>query len=221
MSHPEIYEMQAEALFEALCHAVKKGFKMVQLELLIPFVSFVSEVKWLKEKINACADTVRKQEAMNFTYKLGVIIELPRAAIRADDIARHVDFISFGTNDLTQTTLGISRDDASPFLADYQRKKIIQFDPFVTLDIQGVGRLVEIATFMAKSVKPEIEMSLCGEHGGDPKTISFCQRLGIDYVSCSPYRVPVARLAAAQAVLWQKQNETQEVKTKNIKLSIE
>ena len=191
ITFPEIYEMQAQAIFEA---ALETG--NVVPEIMVPFIFDVREVEILKKLIAA----VHQKIAPQIQYLFGVMIELPRAALQASSIAQLVDFISFGTNDLTQTCLGLSRDDASKFLAQYQEKGILPKDPFATLDVYGVGELVKIAVEGARNNNPHIKIGVCGEHGGDPESIKFFESIGLNYISCSPYRVPVARLAAAQAV---------------------
>jgi len=160
-----------------------------------------SEFDIVRERIVAIADEVQQETQAKLDYLVGTMIELPRAALRAGDIAQTAEFFSFGTNDLTQTTFGISRDDSARFLGEYTAKGVIKTDPFVSLDIEGVGELVEIAASRGKATRPQIKLGICGEHGGDPASIRFCERVGLDYVSCSPFRVPIARLAAAQAAL--------------------
>ena len=201
VTHPEIYEMQVQAIMEAACHLTKyEGFSMVP-EIMIPLVGHKAELAYLKRRCVAVCDAVVEAAGVTMDYLIGTMIELPRAALRAGQIAQEADFFSFGTNDLTQTTLGISRDDASGFLATYVEKGLLCRDPFVSLDQEGVGQLVEIAIKKGRSVSPEIKLGVCGEHGGDPLSIAFFDKIGLDYISCSPYRVPIARLAAAQAVL--------------------
>jgi len=196
ISYPEIYEMQARAIFEAaLAVETETGVKPTA-EIMIPLVSSAKELELLKAVIENVAATVGVPD-----YSIGTMVELPRAALRAGDIAEHAAFFSFGTNDLTQTTFGLSRDDAGKFLPDYVRAGIMEKDPFVTLDQDGVGDLIAIAAERGKAVKPDIKLGICGEHGGDPASIQFCHNTGLDYVSCSPYRVPIARLAAAQAAI--------------------
>jgi pyruvate,orthophosphate dikinase len=165
-----------------------------------PLVSTKQEMKFLRELTDRVAEQVMSR-ACRIAYQVGVMIELPRAALRAGDIAEHAEFFSFGTNDLTQTTFGISRDDAGKFLGAYQERGIIEHDPFVRLDQEGVGDLIRIAAERGRATRPDVKLGICGEHGGDPSSIAFCERVGLDYVSCSPYRVPIARLAAAQAAL--------------------
>jgi pyruvate,orthophosphate dikinase len=196
ISYPEIYEMQARAIFEAQKSvSEEKGVRPVA-EIMVPLVSSAKELTILKGKIDAVA-----QEVGALEYSIGTMIELPRAALRASDIAEHAQFFSFGTNDLTQTTFGLSRDDAGRFLPDYVAQGIMEKDPFVTLDQDGVGDLIAIAAERGRQTRPEIKLGICGEHGGDPASVEFCHRTGLNYVSCSPYRVPIARLAAAQAAI--------------------
>ncbi|MGB6317992.1 MAG: putative PEP-binding protein, partial [Litorimonas sp.] len=196
ISYPEIYEMQARAILEAQALVGEETGTMPVAEIMIPLVSSEKELDILRRRIDAVAAEIGVTD-----YTVGTMIELPRAALRADRIAAFADFFSFGTNDLTQTTFGLSRDDAGKFLPDYVRAGIMDKDPFVTLDQDGVGDLVRIATERGRETKPGLKLGICGEHGGDPASIDFCQRVGLDYVSCSPYRVPIARLAAAQAAI--------------------
>jgi pyruvate,orthophosphate dikinase len=200
ISFPEIYEMQCRAIFEALVELKKKKIKSAFPEIMIPLVSTEVEIKIMKELVIRIASEVQKQYKLKIEFMVGTMIELPRAAIKAKEIAKHAEFFSFGTNDLTQTTFGISRDDSGKFLNDYLDNKIFSIDPFVSID-DGVADLVEIAVAKGKSQNKKLKLGICGEHGGDPKSIEFCSKAGLDYVSCSPYRVPVARLAAAQAEL--------------------
>jgi pyruvate,orthophosphate dikinase len=200
ISFPEIYEMQCRAIFEALVELKKKKIKSAFPEIMIPLVSTEAEIKIMKELVIRIASEVQKQYKLKIEFMVGTMIELPRAAIKAKEIAKHAEFFSFGTNDLTQTTFGISRDDSGKFLNDYLDNKIFSIDPFVSID-DGVADLVEIAVAKGKNQNKKLKLGICGEHGGDPKSIEFCSKVGLDYVSCSPYRVPVARLAAAQAEL--------------------
>ncbi|MDC0350885.1 pyruvate, phosphate dikinase [Candidatus Pelagibacter sp.] len=200
ISFPEIYEMQCRAIFEALVELKKKKIKSAFPEIMIPLVSTEAEIKIMKDLVIKIASEVQKQHKLKIEFMVGTMIELPRAAIKAKEIAKHAEFFSFGTNDLTQTTFGISRDDSGKFLNDYIDNKIFSIDPFVSID-DGVADLVEIAVARGKSQNKKLKLGICGEHGGDPKSIEFCSKVGLDYVSCSPYRVPVARLAAAQAEL--------------------
>ena len=200
ISYPEIYEMQCRAVFEALAECKKQKIKSIIPEIMIPLISSESEIKIMRELVIRIAKKVQKEKNIKLNYLVGTMIELPRAAIRAKDIAKHADFFSFGTNDLTQTTFGISRDDSGKFLNDYIENKIFEIDPFISID-RGVGELVELATEKGRKQNKKLKLGICGEHGGDPKSIHFCSRIGLNYVSCSPFRVPVARLAAAQAAL--------------------
>jgi pyruvate,orthophosphate dikinase len=201
ITFPEIYEMQARAIFEAQALVEKEtGVKPVA-EVMIPLVATAKELEILKVRVEAVADDVDRETGVKPKYLIGTMIELPRAALRAGDIAQHAEFFSFGTNDLTQTTFGLSRDDAGKFLSDYLEAGIFEKDPFVSLDQDGVGDLVKIAVERGRATRPGLKLGICGEHGGDPASIHFCESAGLDYVSCSPYRVPIARLAAAQAAL--------------------
>ncbi|WP_269932162.1 pyruvate, phosphate dikinase [Aminobacter sp. HY435] len=201
VSYPEIAEMQARAIFEAAVEAGKKTGSPVVPEVMVPLVGLMKELDYVKARIDAVAKSVMEETGVNIDYLVGTMIELPRAAIRAHVIAEAAEFFSFGTNDLTQTTFGISRDDAASFLETYRQKGIIEQDPFVSLDIDGVGELVKMAAEKGRATRPEIKLGICGEHGGDPASIRFCESVGLDYVSCSPFRVPIARLAAAQAAV--------------------
>ena len=198
ISFPEIYEMQCKAIFEALIECKKKKYKSIIPEIMIPLVSTEAEIKIMKDLVTRVANEIQKENKVKINYLVGTMIELPRAALKAEDIAKHADFFSFGTNDLTQTTFGISRDDSGKFLNDYIENKIFEIDPFISID-KVVGELIEIATIKGRKQNKKIKLGICGEHGGDPKSIYFCAKTGLHYVSCSPYRVPVARLAAAQA----------------------
>jgi pyruvate,orthophosphate dikinase len=198
ISYPEIYEMQCRAIFEALVELKKNKIKSAFPEIMIPLVSTEAEIKIMKDLVIRVAKKVQEENKVKIDFMVGTMIELPRAAIKAKDIAKHAEFFSFGTNDLTQTTFGISRDDSGKFLNDYIDNKIFDIDPFVSID-EGVENLIEIAVSKGKKQNKKIKLGICGEHGGDPKSIAFCSRIGLDYVSCSPYRVPIARLAAAQA----------------------
>src|SRR5690606_38251480 len=201
VSYPEIAEMQARAIFEAAIEAGSKAGKPVVPEIMVPLVAMRSELDFVKGRIDAVAAEVMKERGVRIDYMVGTMIELPRAAIRADEIAGAAQFFSFGTNDLTQTTFGISRDDASSFIEGYRKKGILETDPFVSLDQEGVGELVRLAAEKGRGARPGIKLGICGEHGGDPSSIAFCEQVGLDYVSCSPFRVPIARLAAAQAAV--------------------
>ena len=203
ISFPEIYEMQCRAIFEALVECKNNKNKSILPEIMIPLVSTEAEIKIMKDLVINVARQVQNENKVKIEFLVGTMIELPRAAIKAKDIAKHAEFFSFGTNDLTQTTFGISRDDSGKFLNDYIENKIFDVDPFISID-EGVGDLIEIAATKGKKQNKKIKLGICGEHGGDPKSIHFCSKAGLDYVSCSPYRVPVARLAAAQAQLSKK-----------------
>jgi pyruvate,orthophosphate dikinase len=197
---PEIYEIQVQAIVEAACHLARAGIRVAP-EIMIPIVGVEEELKLMRELTVETAERVMKAQGVRVNYTVGTMIELPRACIIADDIAQHADFFSFGTNDLTQTTYGISRDDSNHFLPVYLEKGVVEVDPFVKLDQEGVGGLMRIGVAKGRSVKPALKIGICGEHGGEPSSVEFCHREGLDYVSCSPYRVPIARVAAAQAVL--------------------
>src|SRR5262245_54443933 len=201
ITYPEIYEMQARAIFEAAAAVQKESGETVEPEIMIPLVAWSRELAMLKDLVDRVAEEVAKQSGLRTPYLVGTMIELPRAALRANDIAESAQFFSFGTNDLTQTTYGLSRDDSSRFLTAYERAGILTQDPFVTLDTSGVGELVRIAAERGRKRRPDLKLGICGEHGGDPASIRFCAEVGLDYVSCSPYRVPIAKLAAAQASL--------------------
>jgi pyruvate,orthophosphate dikinase len=201
ITYPEIYEMQARAILEAALGVEEKGGAAVQLEIMIPLVAFKSELDILAGRIAAVAEAIKAEKGRAPAYMIGTMIELPRAALRAGEIARTAQFFSFGTNDLTQTAIGISRDDAGMFLGEYLAKNVIARDPFVSIDVDGVGELVRIAAERGRHTRENLKLGICGEHGGDPDSIRFCHESLLDYVSCSPFRVPVARLAAAQAAL--------------------
>nr|MDA3858786.1 PEP-utilizing enzyme [Roseovarius sp.] len=194
---PEIYDMQARAIFEATIEASREGEPVVP-EIMIPLVSACREVELVKTRFDAVAVAVRNETGRDFTYHLGVMVETPRAALRAGDIAPLVSFLSFGTNDLTQMTYGLSRDDAGRFMSEYVKQGVYPEDPFHTLDVDGVGELLKIGAERGRAANPDVVLSICGEHGGNPESIAFCRDAGFNYVSCSPFRVPVARLAAAQ-----------------------
>jgi len=197
---PEIYDMQACAIFEATVELARRGTTVVP-EIMIPLVSARREVELVKTNIDAVAAQVRRRAGVDFAYRLGVMVETPRAALRAGEIARHADFLSFGTNDLTQMTYGLSRDDAGRFMNTYVQQGVFPEDPFHILDVDGVGELLLIGAARGRATRPDLTLSICGEHGGNPESIGFCRRAGFDYVSCSPYRVPLARLAAAHLAL--------------------
>jgi pyruvate,orthophosphate dikinase len=201
ISYPEIYEMQARAIFEAVAEVQKKHGKTVVPEIMIPLVATKKELDLMKAVVDQVAEEVGQVSGEKLEYLVGTMIELPRAALRAGDIAESADFFSFGTNDLTQTTFGLSRDDSASFLEKYQQRGILEHDPFASLDTEGVGELIEIARERGRKVRNSLKLGICGEHGGDPASVFFCHKAGLDYVSCSPYRVPIARLAAAQAAL--------------------
>jgi pyruvate,orthophosphate dikinase len=200
ITYPEIYAMQSRAIFEAAAEVQKSGGKVLP-EIMIPLVMTKKELQLMKAIVDDAAAAVAKETGVNIEYQVGTMIELPRAALRAGDIAEFAEFFSFGTNDLTQTTLGISRDDAANFIEQYKKQGVIEQDPFVTLDQDGVGELIRLAAERGKATRANIKLGICGEHGGDPASIGFCQKAGLNYVSCSPYRVPIARLAAAQAAI--------------------
>ena len=199
VTFPEIAEMQTEAVIKAAINASKKIGKMITPEIMIPLVGEVKELKYVKDVVCATADKIIAEAGVDMKYQVGTMIEIPRAALTADEIAKEAEFFSFGTNDLTQMTFGFSRDDAGKFLGAYYDKKIYENDPFAKLDQVGVGKLVEMAVELGRKTRPDIKLGICGEHGGDPSSVEFCHRAGLTYVSCSPFRVPVARLAAAQA----------------------
>ncbi len=201
VSYPEIAEMQARAIFEAAVEAGRKTGSPIVPEVMVPLVGLKKELDYVKARIDEVATAVAAETGVEIEYLVGTMIELPRAAIRAHVIAETAEFFSFGTNDLTQTTFGISRDDAAAFLETYRQKGVIEQDPFVSLDVDGVGELVRLAVDKGRTTRPDIKLGICGEHGGDPASIRFCEEVGLDYVSCSPFRVPIARLAAAQAAV--------------------
>jgi len=201
IAYPEIAEMQARAIFEAAVEAGKRTGKPVVPEVMVPLIATRAEFDLVKARIDAMAQAVTKETKTKIGYQVGTMIELPRAALKAGEIAQSAEFFSYGTNDLTQTTFGISRDDAASFLGIYTAKGILPVDPFVSIDREGVGELVRIATERGRKVRPDLKLGICGEHGGDPASVAFCHEIGLDYVSCSPFRVPIARLAAAQAAL--------------------
>jgi pyruvate,orthophosphate dikinase len=210
--YPEISEMQARAVFEAAAEVQKQGIK-VKPEVMIPLVGFKRELDLQVELVHRVAKEVMTAKKVKLNYLVGTMIEVPRGALTADEIAETAQFFSFGTNDLTQTCLGMSRDDSGSFLPPYQELEIIRKNPFASIDQAGVGQLMKIAVEKGRSGRPDIKLGICGEHGGDPDSVKFCHRLGLTYVSCSPFRVPVARLAAAQAAL----EEASQVKPLNIK----
>jgi len=203
ITYPEITVMQTKAIIEAACNMQKKGIKVIP-EIMVPLIGHVREYVNQRDVIKKVAEETIKEKGVKLEYMIGTMIEVPRAALTADDVAKEAEFFSFGTNDLTQMTCGFSRDDAGKFLGDYVEKKIYAKDPFASLDQDGVGRIIKIAVDMGRAANSKLEIGICGEHGGDPDSVKFCHRVGMDYVSCSPYRVPLARLAAAQAVLEEK-----------------
>ena len=199
VTYPEIAEMQTRAVIEAAIETrLEAGIEVVP-EIMIPLVGDAKELEFVKHVVDATAREVMQERNMEIPYLVGTMIEVPRAALVADKIAESAQFFSFGTNDLSQMTFGFSRDDAGKFLDDYYKKKIYEFDPFARVDQEGVGRLMKMAVELGRSVRPDLKLGICGEHGGDPSSIEFCQKIGLNYVSCSPFRVPIARLAAAQA----------------------
>ncbi len=200
VTYPEIYDMQIQAIAEAACNVKKKGIKVLP-EIMIPLIGTVQEFRILRERTDKIVKEIMAKKGIGFEYTVGTMIELPRAALTADQIAREAQFFSFGTNDLTQMTFGFSRDDVGTFVPDYLEKNILEKDPFSSIDQEGVGQLIEIGIKKGRSVRPDLKVGICGEHGGDPSSVVFCHKVGMDYVSCSPFRVPIARLAAAQAAL--------------------
>jgi pyruvate,orthophosphate dikinase len=208
ITYPEITEMQARAIFEAVVLVAKKGVKVIP-EVMIPLIGGVKEFVNQKEIVVRVAEEVLAAAGMKDQhYLVGTMIEIPRAALTADSVATEAQFFSFGTNDLTQTTMGLSRDDYTKFQQDYQDRKIFANDPFAVLDREGVGKLVKMAVDLGRKTNPKLEIGICGEHGGEPSSVEFCYRVGMNYVSCSPYRVPIARLAAAQAAISGDKSET-------------
>lgn len=204
VSYPEIAVMQATAIIKAALRAQKTLGKAIHPEIMIPLILDVKELRYVKDIVIETADKLVAESGQKLDYHVGTMIEIPRAALLADEIAKEAAFFSFGTNDLTQMTYGFSRDDATKFLPDYFEKKIFEQDPFQTIDQRGVGKLVETAVKLGRGANPDLHVGICGEHGGDPVSITFFDKVGLDYVSCSPFRVPVARLAAAQAALTHK-----------------
>jgi pyruvate,orthophosphate dikinase len=203
IKYPEITRMQARAVLEAAADATKQGFK-AKPEIMIPLVGFKRELDLQVAIVHEVAAQVQKEKKVKITYSVGTMIEIPRGALTADEIAQTAEFFSFGTNDLTQTALGMSRDDSGSFLGAYQESEIMKKNPFASIDQTGVGQLMEIAITKGRKTRPGIKLGICGEHGGDPDSVKFCHRIGLTYVSCSPFRVPVARLAAAQAAIEEK-----------------
>ncbi|HKF26089.1 MAG TPA: putative PEP-binding protein, partial [Candidatus Acidoferrum sp.] len=200
ITYPEITEMQARAIFEAAVQVSKKGVKVIP-EVMIPLIGSVQELEHQKKIVVAVAKEVLGKAGSALKYMVGTMIEIPRAALTADEVAKEAEFFSFGTNDLTQTTMGLSRDDYTKFQKDYENAKIFKNDPFAVLDQEGVGKLIDMAVKAGRSTRKDLEVGICGEHGGEPSSVQFCYRVGMNYVSCSPYRVPIARLAAAQAAI--------------------
>jgi pyruvate,orthophosphate dikinase len=200
VTYPEIAKMQTRAVIEAAINVQKEGYEVIP-EIMIPLVGDVNELKYVKNIVVSTADEIIAKENVKLHYQVGTMIEIPRAAILADEIATEAEFFSFGTNDLTQMTFGFSRDDAGKFLNEYYNKGIFENDPFAKLDQHGVGKLIEMAAKLGKQTRPDIQLGICGEHGGEPSSVEFCHKVGLNYVSCSPYRVPIARLAAAQAAV--------------------
>jgi pyruvate,orthophosphate dikinase len=200
VTYPEILEMQVRAIIEAACLVKKEKIKVLP-EIMIPLSGTVKELDYLKPFTTQTAQQVMREQGVKVEYMFGTMIEIPRAALTADEMAGVAEFFSFGTNDLTQMTFGFSRDDVNSFLPDYLKKEILERDPFQTLDTVGVGQLVRMAVEKGRSVRPELKCGICGEHGGDPKSVHFCHQVGLNYVSCSPFRVPIARLAAAHAAI--------------------
>ena len=201
VTFPEIARMQTRAVIEAAIEVkAENGYDIVP-EIMVPLVGDVKELAFVKKEIVDTAEKVKAEKNSDIRYHIGTMIEIPRAALMADQIAQEAEFFSFGTNDLTQMTFGFSRDDAGKFLQDYYKSKIYEQDPFAHLDQNGVGQLIQIAVEKGTKVRPDIHLGICGEHGGDPASIDFCHRVGLTYVSCSPFRVPIARLAAAQAAI--------------------
>jgi pyruvate,orthophosphate dikinase len=198
VTYPEIAEMQTRAVIEAAINVNKEGMNVVP-EIMIPLVGEIKELKYVKDIVTKTADEVIANAGVKLEYHIGTMIEIPRAALTADEIAKEAEFFSFGTNDLTQMTFGFSRDDAGKFLDEYYNKKIFESDPFAKIDQIGVGKLIEMSVKLGRETRPNIKLGICGEHGGEPSSVEFCHRVGLTYVSCSPFRVPIARLAAAQA----------------------
>ena len=201
VTYPEIAEMQTNAVIKAALKVSAETGKMITPHIMIPLVGEVKELKFVKDVVVKTADKLIADAGVDMKYEVGTMIEIPRAALTAGEIAKEAEFFSFGTNDLTQMTFGFSRDDAGKFLDSYYENKIYEFDPFAKLDQVGVGKLVKMAAELGRATRPDIKLGICGEHGGDPSSVEFCHNVGLNYVSCSPYRVPIARLAAAQAAI--------------------
>jgi pyruvate,orthophosphate dikinase len=204
VTYPEIAAMQTRAVIEAAINVSKETGTLITPEIMIPLVGEVKELAFVKKTVVKVADELIAESGLDMKYHVGTMIEIPRAALTADKIATEAEFFSFGTNDLTQMTFGFSRDDAGKFLQDYYSNNIYEHDPFATIDVDGVGQLVKLAAEKGRATRPDIKLGICGEHGGDPKTVEFCHKVGLSYVSCSPFRVPLARLAAAQAAVKEK-----------------
>lgn len=201
---PGLYEMQMKAIFQAAIQVKKAGHEVLP-EIMIPLVARLQELRFLKERMVKVAEETMEEAGVKISYTIGTMIELPRAAVTADEIAEEAEFFSFGTNDLTQTTFGFSRDDAEgKFMHDYLELGLLEENPFMSIDQSGVGKLVKMGTTLGRDTRPNLKVGVCGEHGGDPKSIAFFHKTGLDYVSCSPYRVPIARLAAAHVVIREK-----------------
>jgi len=201
VTYPEIAEMQTRAIMEAAIEVIQEKKLHIKPEIMIPLVGEVKELKYVKDIVVKTAEQVIAEKGVKVEYMVGTMIEIPRAAITADEIAQEAEFFSFGTNDLTQMTFGFSRDDAGKFLDDYYNKKIYESDPFAKVDQKGVGKLMKMAAELGRSVRPNIKLGICGEHGGETSSVIFCHNIGLNYVSCSPFRVPIARLAAAHAAI--------------------
>jgi pyruvate,orthophosphate dikinase len=206
ITYPEITEMQARAIIEAACDLKKEGINVLP-EIMIPLIGTKAELAHQKAVVLKVAEDVQKEKGIRVDFLVGTMIEIPRAALTANEVAEEAQFFSFGTNDLTQMAFGYSRDDAGKFLAEYQERNILPEDPFQSLDQTGVGQLVEMGVQKGRSTKPDLKVGICGEHGGDPSSIHFCHKVGLNYVSCSPFRVPIARLAAAQASIEEKNSK--------------
>ena len=202
VTYPEIAVMQTKAVIKAAINVQKRhaDWKVVP-EIMIPLVGEIKELEFVKKVVVETADAVIKEAGVELRYEVGTMIEIPRAALTSDEIAKEAEFFCFGTNDLTQMTFGFSRDDAGKFLPSYYSSKIYESDPFARLDTTGVGKLMEMSVKLGRATRPNLHIGICGEHGGDPSSIEFCHKIGLDYVSCSPYRVPIARLAAAQSAI--------------------
>src|SRR5438270_11665775 len=211
ITYPEILEMQVRAIIEAACECKKQKIAVLP-EIMIPLAGTKAELDFCKKHTVETADAVMAEQKVKVDYMYGTMIEVPRAAVTADELAKTAEFFSFGTNDLTQMTFGYSRDDAGVFLPDYIKKEILERDPFQSLDVGGVGKLVKMAVQLGRHTTPDLKCGICGEHGGDPKSVEFCHQVGLNYVSCSPFRVPIARLAAAHAAI--KESQTNGVKKK-------